>query len=512
MTSTIIEKNQETFNALKTENERLIFLKNLKMRDCFYSRFLKKNLESIGRFLTEEKLQGKPLKLIHEVLRGTAKRCPFCNSWMLASLSACSRKCSGKDIAIKNKQRLLEKYGVTNVFQLQSTKDKIKRSNLEKYGVEYFSQSKKWIENVKTTNLKRYGVEHVSQLPEIKKNISVKLSKTFKHSGDMNSSFVKEHFIKNGKFLNDDFINYFDITRKTALKYRNMMNVQEPLEYKPSRPQKELFDWIPCQNKILNDRTMITPNELDIVLPDIKLAIEYNGLYYHSDEFKPKNYHLDKTNACENLGYKLFQIFESDDIDVWKSMISGKLGLNRRIYARKCFVSEIPANVSGDFCVQNHLQGNVPASVHLGLFYDDGFDTQLVQVMTLGKSRYNKYMQYELLRLCSLKYTTVIGGASKLWNFFVHKYSPKSVISYANRRFSQGNIYEVLGFEKTGISAPNYQYIVNGKLYSRVKYQKHKLSKVLEKFDPKLSEIENMHINGFYRIFDCGNIVYTWKQ
>lgn len=502
---------QNIFNSLKTEDERIKFLKSLEMRDCFYSAFLKKNINGISAFLTLNNLSENP-KLIKEVIQGTAKHCPICGNLMLASKSACSRKCSGKVIASLNKERLQQKYGVSNVFQLASVKDKIKQANLEKYGVKYSSQRADWNDKVKKTNLNKYGVEYVSQLPEIKNLISLKLSGNFAHSNDMNVSFVKEHFIKDGKFLNDDFVKYFNITHKTALKYRRMLNIEEPLEYKPSRPQKELFDWIPCKNKVLNDRKVIAPNELDIVLPDFKLAIEYNGLYYHSDEFKPKNYHLQKTEECEKQGYKLFQIYDSDDLDIWKSMISGKMGLNKRIYARKCFVAEIPAKVCNSFCAQNHLQGTVPAHIRLGLFYDDGFSTELVEVMTFGKSRYNKYMQYELLRLCSLKYTSIIGGASKLFKYFVKKYNPDSVISYANRRFSQGGIYEILGFKKQGVSSPNYQYIINGELFSRVKFQKHKLAKVLEKFDPNLSEIENMHNNGYYRIFDCGNIVYTWTK
>ena len=505
---------QNTFNTLKTENARIQFLKDLEMRDCFYSRFLKKNVQSIGNFISHEKLNPSNFKLIKEVIKGTAKRCPYCNSWMLSSNQTCSRKCSGKDIAVKNKERLNKMYGIDNVFQLKEVKDKIRHTNLEKYGVEYSSQRKDWSDIVKRSNLEKYGVEYVSQLQEVRKIISSKLSYNFVHAEDMNLDFIKSHFIKDGKFLNDDFTKYFNITRKTALKYRNVFNIDTPLEYKQSRPQKELFDWIPCSNKVYNDRKVITPNELDIVLPDIKLAIEYNGAFYHSDKFKPKDYHLSKTNQCEEAGYHLFQIFDTDDIDIWKSMISGKLGKNRKIYARKCCVAEISSEQCEKFCAQNHLQGSVGASVRLGLFYynDDEMQGELVEVMTFGKSRYNKYMQYELLRLCTLKYTNVIGGASKLFKYFVRKYNPTSIISYANRRFSQGNIYNVLGFKFQGYSAPNYFYLVNGNLFSRVKYQKHKLKNVLKIFNPELSEVDNMHNNGFYRVFDCGNIVYTWKS
>jgi hypothetical protein len=156
------------------------------------------------------------------------------------------------------------------------------------------------------------------------------------------------------------------------------------------------------------------------------------------------------------------------------------------------------------FLDNNHLQGNVNAAINIGLYYND----ELVSIMTFIKSRYNKEVEYELLRFCNKLNTSVIGGASKLMSCFINTYKPNNIISYANRRWSQGNLYEKLGFTFTHNTLPNYFYYKNGDLESRVKYQKHKLKDKLEVFDDSLTESENMYNNGYRKIYDSGNKVY----
>jgi len=108
----------------------------------------------------------------------------------------------------------------------------------------------------------------------------------------------------------------------------------------------------------------------------------------------------------------------------------------------------------------------------------------------------------------------VVGGASKLFKYFIRTYNPKSIISYADKRYSNGNIYQKLGFEFSHNSVPNYFYFVNNKmkLYPRIKFQKHKLSRLLKNFDENKSEVENMYVNGYRRIWDCGNMIFIWKR
>ena len=143
--------------------------------------------------------------------------------------------------------------------------------------------------------------------------------------------------------------------------------------------------------------------------------------------------------------------------------------------------------------------------MRLGLFYKN----RLVAVMTFGKPRFNKKFSWELIRYATLFNFNIVGGAGKLLNYFKHNYSG-SIITYADRRWSEGNLYKKLGFDFKGYTKPNYFYTKNLLRLSRYKCQKHKLKNLLkENFDPNLSEHQNMNNNKFYKIWDCGNMIFT---
>ncbi len=450
------------------------------------------------------------------------------------------------DFKVKSAKKNLERYGVSNPMHSQEIRDKIKSTNLERYGVENYTQTKEFLIKTHKTCLQKYGNEIYQRTNDFKnksiqsnikkfgsrnfmlsdarkrKNIK-ELLKTFDalnvvHLEKINKDFIQKTFIIN--INNVDYFNieeckkYFQLSYVNCLRIKRCFDIKEPNYVEKSgrsNAEIELFNWIPCANKLSNNRKIIYPLELDMVLPDYKLAIEYDGVYWHSDEYKDKNYHLNKTLECQKHGYQLFHIFDTDDIDIWKSMINNKLKLNTKVHARKCLVKEISYNDAKSFCAQNHLQGSCPSKINLGLFYKE----ELLEVMTFGKPRYNKHYEYELLRLCTKKYYSVIGGASKLWKYFLTKYSPKSVLSYANRRFSNGSIYETLGFKFKHTTKPNYWYIKDNELLSRVKCQKHKLKKMfdtkqLEVYNDNMTESEIMKSNGYFKIFDCGNLVYEY--
>lgn len=129
--------------------------------------------------------------------------------------------------------------------------------------------------------------------------------------------------------------------------------------------------------------------------------------------------------------------------------------------------------------------------------------------MTFGKGRIimsGNSNQYELLRFCNKLDTTVVGGADKLLKHFIKMYNPKTIISYADRRWSQGNLYEKLGFKFIHNSKPNYWYIINNKRMYRFGFRKQILIK--EGFDKNKSEHDIMLERGIYRIYDCGNKKY----
>jgi len=257
-------------------------------------------------------------------------------------------------------------------------------------------------------------------------------------------------------------------------------------------------------NLIENDRSILNGRELDIYIPEINIAIECNGLYWHSElNGKDKEYHLNKTIECKEKGVNLIQIFEDEwynKQDIVKSILLAKFGkIKNKIYARKCIVKEINKKESDDFLFENHLQGEINGKT-IGLYYND----ELVSVLTYGKPRFNKKYDIEILRFCNKKNTVVIGGLSKL----IKKLNG-SIISYCDLRYSNGKGYESAGFTYLKTSDPNYWYIKNKKRYSRQKFQKNKLFDKLEYFDSTLTEKENMLINGYNILWDCGNLEFT---
>ena len=405
----------------------------------------------------------------------------------------------------------LQRYGVPYAQQLDEVKAKTKQTNLERYGYECnFGDAQKRAEYEQIC-IEKYGEDYAKKRAK-KARFAFQLANR-PHVELYEKDFVLENFIdENNEFMVNEFCAFFKVSRGMCDKFKvnnNIMNRNNDWHRgRSSSIEQELFDSIPCENKYQNDKTILGGMELDMVLPDIKLAIEYDGLYWHSvQQGKGENYHLDKTTRCLEKGYQLFHIFESDDIEIWQSMINNKLGLNKRIYARKCEIREVNFTDSMKFLEENHLQGFCPSSIRYGLYHDD----KLVQLITFGKSRFDKSYDYELLRLCTLKGYCVVGGSSKLFKHSL-KFVKGNIISYANRRFSCGEIYKQLGFELKGESAPSYFYNKSGKMYSRLGFQKHKLKDVLDKFDDSLSEYDNMLNNGYDRIYDCGNLVFSYKN
>jgi hypothetical protein len=266
---------------------------------------------------------------------------------------------------------------------------------------------------------------------------------------------------------------------------------------------------------IPNDRSVLGDKELDIYLPDYNIAIEYNGLYWHSEEYVDNEYHLNKSNKCLEKNVRLIHIFEDEWLhkkEIVKSRIINILNLTpKKIYGRKCVIKEVDSNVARNFINENHIQGYVNSSIKIGLFYDNN----LVSIMTLGKTRNilkskGEEGEYEILRFCNKLNTTIIGGASKIFNYFLKTYKPKKVISYSDKRWSIGNLYNKLNFKLENTSKPNYFYLINKKRETRYKYQKHKLKSLGLLTNPSLSAVDNMKINGFYRIFDCGTDKFIW--
>lgn len=295
---------------------------------------------------------------------------------------------------------------------------------------------------------------------------------------------------------------------------------REGRRYSPKTPnaQLEILEYVNSISRQgvfeMNDTTVLHGREIDIVNHTTKLAIEYNGLYFHSDKFRDRNYHVSKLNETINFGYKLIYIWEDWWIrkkDIVKSILLTKLGEPSKIYARKCEVREITDQEARIFLRKTHLQGGCVSSVRLGLFYYG----ELISVMTFGKLRKatgktHIDANWELLRFSSKLNTTVIGGASKLFSYFVSNYNPHFVLSYANRDWSTGDMYYKLGFVNDGITAPGYFYAKGKRRFARFAFTKAKLVK--NGADKMKSEAQIMDEAGYLKIWNTGNFRFIWKS
>ena len=459
----------------------------------------------------------------------------------------------------KIKKTNLKKYGKEYFSQTDEYKKKVKDTNLIKYDKEYYTQTKEYIDRIKKTNLKKYGKEYFSQTDEYKKKVKDTMLKKY---GVDNYSKTLEHKINFKKISLEKM--YYKLINEDRLKnlYKPLFDIKD---YNGVQ-EKYKFECLKCGNIFLDDidngslpeckicypsevvvskieieiekflfsigEKIIRRNrkclnniyELDFFIPSKNIAIEFNGNYWHSQVGgkKSKMYHIDKLKMCEEKGIHLIQIFEDEWIyqkDIVKNRMLSilKIEKDKKIYARLCNIKILSSEESKIFLNKYHIQGYIPSNINIGLFYKE----EIISIMNFGKLRLalgnkkSKENEYEMIRYCTNK--IVIGGANKLLSYFIKTYNPSKIISYADRRWTyyKDNLYEKIGFSKISNGSPNYWYINKKKYlqrFHRFTFRKDRLKDILKEFNPNLTEWENMQLNGYDRIWDCGSLKYEWTN
>ena len=258
------------------------------------------------------------------------------------------------------------------------------------------------------------------------------------------------------------------------------------------------------------NKKLISPKELDIVLPEFNIAIEYNGLYWHSSAMSSfdKYSHYNKTQSCTKIGYRLIHIFSDDwkfKKEIIKSILSNVVNKTQaKYFARKCKCKKISICLARTFLNKNHIQGYVISSFHYGLFYEG----KLLQVLSFKKEGEN----FNLVRFASELNTTVVGGASKLFKHFCRNEEFVLVFTFADMSTFSGSLYENLGFIKIKEIPIDYQYIYQGIRKHKFGFRRKRLQKLLPNFDEDKSELWNTRENGIFRIYDCGKNKYQYKR
>lgn len=257
---------------------------------------------------------------------------------------------------------------------------------------------------------------------------------------------------------------------------------------------------------VLNSRNIIKPYEIDIYLPDLKLAFELNGIYWHNELYRPNNYHLNKTNLAKELGVNLTHIFEDDWVckqDIIKSIILNKLNkISNIINFENCEIRMVDDKQSRTFLEKNHIDGFISSKIQIGLFYKD----EIVFIMIFKDKSNNNY---EILRFCDKIDTKIIRGFDKLLNYFIKNYKLNEIVGYSDVGLFDEMNYENFGFKLIEQIEPNYYYIIDGKRYNKNKFSKNKLVK--EGYDKNKTEHEIMIDREIYRIYDCGKLKYIYK-
>jgi hypothetical protein len=476
----------------------------------------------------------------------------------------CENVFSSSIIKDKIKETNIKKYGVDNIFKSEDFKKELKSNNLSKFGKEFFSQTDECKNLVKDTLQKRYGVSNPMNITEVKESFSIKLKEHIKsnynkhpkrehivNSNDLNKTYIEKEFIdKDGFILIQKMKDYFNFkSNDVVYSYIRKYNIRVNKDRAKGISSKEveikhfLKSFIDDSNVNSSNREIIRPFEVDYNIKDKNILIEFNGNYWHSvnmlskkvitEKYKkkikelypnfklsllnnyPKNYHLIKTLLAKEKGKQLLHIFEYEwdsKQDIVKSMMKTKLGFTGVVLnGRSCIVKEVENKVAQLFLKENHIQGSDKSKVRLGLYYQEN----LISIMTFSKSRYDKKANYELLRFCNLLDYRVRGGASKLLSYFIKNYMGQyeRLITYADLRYSNGNLYNKLNFSLVGLTPPNYFYYKNNKVYSRIVFQKHKLRDMyndglINYYDETKSELEIMKENNYLKIYDCGNLKF----
>ena len=436
----------------------------------------------------------------------------------------------------KKKATVRKKYGVDQVLSLPSTHAKKKATVRKKYGVDYITQVPEIQERIKNTNLEKYGFITPLLTPEFKeyyKQISlerygtewpsqseIQKEKFRKKVADGELTWWKQEHIslesmellndcewlKEQHYTNKRFL--YDIAEELGVHGSTVANYLwkcglETKHYFYSRIESIIENLLKDNSieYITNDRNLIKPYELDFYIPSKNIAIEVNGVFWHSDAFKKDDYHKMKYDSCKQKGVQLIQIYESElyakEHLVLQSLAS-KLGISNseKIYARKCFIKLVDTKEKRQFFEDNHIQGDGPSSINYGLYYD----SQLVACIGFIKQK-DHFVLNRYATSCN-----VVGGFTKLLTHFEREYDKPRIVTFADLRWSEGELYKKTGFVLDKELAPDYGWVKRDKIIHKFNFRHTTGLKKLPDYDPNLSESENMHNHRFYKIFDAGKL------
>ena len=409
---------------------------------------------------------------------------------------------------------------------------------LLKYGTRHHLASKEVKETRKQSNLIRYGVEHIAQIPEIREKLRKSNLAAYAREDEHGNSIIVEKIKQThrAKYGQDFAIMSGAIKEKALTTTRVRYGVDNPFANKEiakkarqvkiekydsssggnyGKTQRSIQDWLQSLSgkAFYEAHSILDGKEIDMYCEELKLGIEYCGLYWHTEDSKnprPRNYHGDKLKAATKKGIRLITIFEDEWVyrqEQVKNFLRAVLGVNSSIvYARKTLVREIPAKAAQDFFNSYHIQGkNTLGMYHAGLFHDE----ELLAAMSFGRHHRNS-TQITLDRFAVKTGIHIPGGASKLFKFLLTTSNASKVISWSDNRWSEGNVYRQLGFELDSTLPPDYSYVDFSHNCRRVSKQSQRKTKT--GCPANMTEKEFSKSKDLHRIWDCGKLRWLYRK
>lgn len=467
---------------------------------------------------------------------------------------------SADEIVEKRRKTSLDRYGTIHPSQSQEVKDKKIATNRRRRNVDNVFQDPEVKAQIAATMKERYGCTNPRQNPDIIAKSEDTCwgrygNKTYKGSDeDFRRTLADPSKMEQFKSFKSDVKHYIESHYKenptllqlasdigcniaTVSRFVIEQECQNLISYTHiSYAEQDVIDFLKeylDDSEIkLHDRQVISPKEIDIYLPSLKIGFEINPTYTHNSSksthhdntfIVPANYHFNKTVECESKGVRLFHVFGYQwtlKPDIVKSMILNAIGKTTNVYyARKLSLRTVSDAESKRFLNENHIQGYTTSKVRIGLCNED----ELICVMTFSRKRgtmghkdSDTKDDWDLTRFCTKNFSRCIGGASKLFKYFVEEYKPSSVVSFSDRSNTSGGLYSILGFEFDSFVPPGYVW-VDAKTdfyYNRVSTQKNNLRKLFN--EPSINieektETQIMEEHGFVKVYNSGLVKWMWK-
>ena len=494
------EEKFETLEKRKNTNKEIFGVEHAVQSEIIREKTIRTNIERYGVMAPAQSAE------IKELIKSTNQK-KYGVDWGLQETN----------IRAKRRETMLEKYGTEHALQNESLKEKRTLSTIERFGVPYAIQNEDVRDRTINTNKERYGSDYHIASTRMKEMINeFCVRNSIKSPNQKNFSELAKSVI----FERDSLSEFYDpaktltrnaeilgIDRTTLVDYLDRYGIARPEWIEGSQAERDISEFIESLGFTVerNRRDLLEPSclEIDIHIPELNIAFEYNGLYWHSYSHVPtieeRRYHRRKYELAQSNGIKLFFLTSDLNMEKIKRFVASKLKKSRRIFARKCELFTPSISEYEQFCEDNHIQGYTSASVRYALRYEGRM------VGAIGFNR-NKEGEWLLNRMVFCD-DMIVGGAKKLLTAFRREYSGR-IISYSSNHYSDGSLYVNLGFEMTGEHDTDLWYVKNEKFVNRRNLQKKKMEAMFENFDPTKTEISNA-LNNNYRVY-YGPGTKTW--